>query len=303
MTLPNPVPPPPPPALKILCFGNSLTAGYSRYGLAYFPYADTLEPTLRKLVPSLEKANLVIDTDGLPGDRVMRPQGRCLERLQERVLKNRGEGAYDWIVILSGTNDLGWGSQAEEIFEALSESVVSCNFPMLSFSFLCELSIHTSVYLSTCIYIYTRRYLWRKNPEPRRKSFLPPSHSRTTPPPHLTTSSLLSIEALYTLALTSSPHTKILALTIPECAANFPSLMARRKNLNDLIAAHTSPRFHVCDLCSAIPYFAMDIEERKKVWDDGLHLKEEGYRRMGEVVGARMAEILTSEVERGEGGS
>lgn len=115
-----------PSTVKILCFGNSLTAGYTQDGLAYFPYADTMEPTLRKLVPSLENAHLVIDVDGLPGDRAMSPQGRGLPRLQERLLKgsNRtdaGGKPYDWIVIMSGTNDLGWGAEGEEVYEALGK--------------------------------------------------------------------------------------------------------------------------------------------------------------------------------------
>ena len=83
-----------------------------------------MEPTLRKLVPSLETANLLIDVDGLPGDRVMSPQGRGLPRLQEKLLKSRDDGGrspYDWIIIMSGTNDLGWGAEGEEVYEALSK--------------------------------------------------------------------------------------------------------------------------------------------------------------------------------------
>lgn len=48
------------------------------------------------------------------------------------------------------------------------------------------------------------------------------------------------------------------------------------------------------DLCSAVPYFAMDEKRREDIWDDGLHLTEEGYKLMGEVVAARLVEILSS---------
>lgn len=100
---------------------------------------------------------------------------------------------------------------------------------------------------------------------------------------------------LYDLSLYSSTTTRVLALNIIESAAAFESLRRRRKTLNDLITAHQAERFYVCDLCSAIPYFDMDKEKRKEIWDDGLHLTEMGYRRMGEVVGSRLAEIINGD--------
>lgn len=45
----------------------------------------------------------------------------------------------------------------------------------------------------------------------------------------------------------------------------------------------------------------MDKEKRKEIWDDGLHLTERGYRRMGEVVGSRLAEIINGDGEVGNG--
>ena len=131
---------------------------------------------------------------------------------------------------------------------------------------------------------------------------------------------------LYTETLSLSPQSRILALNIIESAMVSGTSQSRRKDLNALIAAHkitptptttttsndsqTSPpppppppadqhdekeqegKFFVCDLHSAIPYHSMSKEERTEIWDDGLHLTEKGYERMGEVVGARLAEIL-----------
>lgn len=51
------------------------------------------------------------------------------------------------------------------------------------------------------------------------------------------------------------------------------------------------------DLKKRMPYHAMDVEERKKIWDDGLHFTEEGYERIGLMVGRRLLGIL----EKGEG--
>ena len=104
----------PPETLRILCFGDSLTAGYTRYGLEHFPYSDYLENTLRKFLPSTK---IIIDTDGLSGDCVN--GGRFLRRMEGKCAK-AGANPYDWVIILGGTNDLGGGDAPEDIYEALS---------------------------------------------------------------------------------------------------------------------------------------------------------------------------------------
>lgn len=69
------------PALSILCFGNSLTAGFHQYGLEYHPYAEKLEERLKEVFPSHA---IRIDVDGVPGDLVITPPGRFLTRMQEK---------------------------------------------------------------------------------------------------------------------------------------------------------------------------------------------------------------------------
>lgn len=68
-------------SLSILCFGNSLTAGYYNYGLAYHPYAWKLEERLKAAFPT---HTIRIDVDGLPGDMVNSPPGRFLPRLEQK---------------------------------------------------------------------------------------------------------------------------------------------------------------------------------------------------------------------------
>ena len=51
------------------------------------------------------------------------------------------------------------------------------------------------------------------------------------------------------------------------------------------------------DLRAAIPYFSMSEQLREEIWDDGLHLTQAGYKMMGDVIGARMAELLSHGVE------
>ena len=48
------------------------------------------------------------------------------------------------------------------------------------------------------------------------------------------------------------------------------------------------------DLCSAVPYFAMDKAKQDMIWDDGLHLTKEGYEMMGNAIGAHLVELLKS---------
>ena len=51
------------------------------------------------------------------------------------------------------------------------------------------------------------------------------------------------------------------------------------------------------DLCAAVPYFSMDKMLRKEIWDDGVHLTKAGYKMMGQAIGARMADLISTERE------
>jgi hypothetical protein len=54
---------------------------------------------------------------------------------------------------------------------------------------------------------------------------------------------------------------------------------------------------YIFDLHQRIKYHEMEEAEREIIWDDGLHLTEEGYERMGLLIGRRLLGIL----EGGEG--
>jgi lysophospholipase L1-like esterase len=51
--------------LRILCFGDSLTAGYSGFGAIYHPYHEVLKDRLTEEFPDL--AVQIIES-GVPGD-------------------------------------------------------------------------------------------------------------------------------------------------------------------------------------------------------------------------------------------
>jgi hypothetical protein len=56
--------------LRILCFGDSLTEGYTNNGLNYIPYSDTLLQKLQSAPSLTSKYDITVDTDGMSGDQV-----------------------------------------------------------------------------------------------------------------------------------------------------------------------------------------------------------------------------------------
>ena len=103
-----------PKSLRILCFGDSLTAGYTSYGWEFHPYADHLRVGLQH---SLSTSDIEVDVAGLSGDQV---RGNYLRRIEGKCAST--ETPYDWIIIMGGTNDLAWGQEPEIIYKGLSKS-------------------------------------------------------------------------------------------------------------------------------------------------------------------------------------
>lgn len=96
--------------VRILCFGASITAGWTQLGLRYHPYANTLEARLKEAFPD---RRFSVQTDGLPGDTVV--DGGYTKRLRALT----GGSPYDWVVVQGGGNDLLSGGEPGEIREAL----------------------------------------------------------------------------------------------------------------------------------------------------------------------------------------
>jgi hypothetical protein len=55
-------------SLDILCFGDSLTEGYSEYGLLFTPYSRTLSEKLKAILGS--EFEIGVHTDGESGEQV-----------------------------------------------------------------------------------------------------------------------------------------------------------------------------------------------------------------------------------------
>ncbi|KAJ5886099.1 SGNH hydrolase [Penicillium subrubescens] len=195
-------------SLSILCFGDSLTAGFYHHGLGYHPYAKKLYECLQAAFPTAE---FMIEVDGAPGDLVTSPPGSFLSRIQGKCVTKK----YDWVIVLGGTNDLGFGNDPDKIYAAL--------------------------------------------------------------------------QGCWNVVLATGG--KVLALTVPECAADSAILDQRRTELNSYILGHQAEQFYTFDLKSKIPYRSATHAFRDGIFDDGLHLTPAGYDLMGNIVGAHLINL------------
>ena len=99
----------PPPPL-VICFGDSLTVGYQSpapgsFAIRETPYGDFLQ-------------------ERLGARATVRVSGICGEVTGEMVLRFRTDvlqPAPRYVVILGGTNDLGWNAEPAEIFRNLTK--------------------------------------------------------------------------------------------------------------------------------------------------------------------------------------
>ena len=85
---------------------------------------------------------------------------------------------------------------------------------------------------------------------------------------------------------------QVLALTVTETSDTSVPTRSRYDSLNAMVLNYWKDKFYVADVCAKIPYASMDKEMRKKVWDDGLHMKPAGYDMMGDAIADRLLEIL-----------
>ena len=82
--------------MNILCFGDSLTAGYHDHGKAFTPYGNHL----RQLLTYSSKIPVNLKIKGIVGEMTHK---QMVSRLPEILGNNT---AFDWVIILGGTNDI-----------------------------------------------------------------------------------------------------------------------------------------------------------------------------------------------------
>ncbi|PMD13280.1 SGNH hydrolase [Hyaloscypha hepaticicola] len=208
--------------LRILCFGDSLTEGYTQHGMDFTPYSDTLLDKLRANLSLSTRYNISIDTDGMSGDQVT---GGFLVRMKKRyeyqLTKNL---PYNWVIFLGGTNDIGWGKPTEQIHSTIKE--------------VTDIPLENGA--------------------------------------------------------------RVLMLTVPECAVKSASLDERREELNQALWEDERDGVFTLDLFEKMPYHSLTKEERKELWDDGLHFTAAGYAKIGSLVAERLIEIIEEEARSGK---
>ena len=94
--------------IRILALGDSLTAGYYNGGCQFHPYSIQLTNLFSSIGISVH-----IDEKGFSGEQVVPSMVRRLEK----IFTHPDSSPYDWIIILGGTNDLGWRRSAEQIYD------------------------------------------------------------------------------------------------------------------------------------------------------------------------------------------
>ena len=101
------------------------------------------------------------------------------------------------------------------------------------------------------------------------------------------------LKNLWRIALDSGA--KVLALTVTETADRRTTMRARYDALNRMIMDHKEGGFHVADVCSALPWVT-DIEEQRRLWDDGLHFTPAGYDAIGDSIATSFSNPVMSKI-------
>ncbi|CAF1442311.1 unnamed protein product [Didymodactylos carnosus] len=96
------------------------------------------------------------------------------------------------------------------------------------------------------------------------------------------------LQAMYNNCLKTGA--KVLAMTLPETEISLNSPLDKsRQELNKLLRqtyllSSNMNKVILLDVEKQLPYHSMTKQEQERIWDDGLHLKPEGYDRLGEMI-------------------
>lgn len=118
---------------KILCFGDSLTAGYSSKG--YFPYSDRLSSLLEDKYDVEHIGNSGWTTEQMVIRSHYERNRDCFERVWKglQFKLNNNPHRYECVFILSGSNDIGDGEGPQKTIRYLEALV---NIALTRFAFV-----------------------------------------------------------------------------------------------------------------------------------------------------------------------
>ncbi|KUJ23922.1 SGNH hydrolase [Mollisia scopiformis] len=100
--------------LRILCFGDSLTEGYSAMGWSMTPYSGWLETYLNATIDYDYDSH--VETEGRSGDCV---RTGFETRMRKHYPPSTTTSPYDWVVFLGGTNDMAYRHTPTQIFDSI----------------------------------------------------------------------------------------------------------------------------------------------------------------------------------------
>ncbi|CAL3973261.1 unnamed protein product [Diplocarpon coronariae] len=106
-----------PRPIHILCFGDSLTAGYSMYGMKFTPYSAIMKKTLEGTIGGKGELHFHVDTNGVSGQLVTNGFRERIANLYTATQAR--ECPYDWVVFLGGTNDLAYSISPTKIYQEI----------------------------------------------------------------------------------------------------------------------------------------------------------------------------------------
>ena len=102
---------------RILCFGDSLTEGYTFQKGSTFQESGYFHPystELHKLLAEHCQETVVVHSAGVSGEVVVPSMSERMDKL----LKEASQ-PYDWVIILGGTNDFAMGCRPEDLLPHL----------------------------------------------------------------------------------------------------------------------------------------------------------------------------------------
>jgi lysophospholipase L1-like esterase len=88
---------------NIVCFGDSLTEGYSNFGRSFQPYSDSLRDELNNVIYNGDKMSVTCESIGF--------SGYTTDELRQKMNKHQATflDDVDLILVMAGTNDIGLG--------------------------------------------------------------------------------------------------------------------------------------------------------------------------------------------------
>ena len=138
----------------VVCFGDSITDGVTKYKDSRYNYPDFLHEKFNKM---LKTSNIAVVNAGISGDKITI---KGLERFQHDVLNIKG---ISHIIVLYGVNDINFSNRS-------AKKVISAYKKIITLSHEKNIPIYAGTIMPFSSYNgYGVKPVWNKNKEKQRK--------------------------------------------------------------------------------------------------------------------------------------